>query len=222
MNIIIECVDAGVVSYERALQWQRSLREKRRRGRIANHLLLLEHPPVITFGKRRPTDDLRVDAAWIRGRGIEIHQTERGGRATYHGPGQLVGYLIFVLKDPIPKFVWKIEETLLRLLRHFHLEGERDKDHPGIWMEKRKIAALGLHIQKGITMHGFALNVNCDLRPFGYIHPCGIRDREVTSMEKELGWSPSLRDVKHRLLQELAAVFGMNISAEGTFPTPSE
>lgn len=209
---MIECVDGGVLPYGPALEWQKSLAEKRRRGEIPDHLLLLEHPPVFTFGRRDSSEDLLVGEEWLRQNGMEIHKTDRGGRVTYHGPGQLVGYLIFSLKDTVPKLVWKIEETLLRLLSSLHLEGERDAKHPGIWIGKSKIAALGLHIERGITTHGFALNVICDLKPFQYIHPCGIAGRQVTSLEKELGWSPSLREIKQRLLGEFRSVFHTKIS----------
>jgi len=158
----------------------------------------------------------------IRRRGMEIHKTDRGGRVTYHGPGQLVGYLIFKVEDPIPKLVWKIEEVLLRTLEHFHLAGERDAAYPGVWIGTKKIAALGLHIERGVSTHGFALNVNCDLKPFQNINPCGIKDRGVTSLEQELGWCPSMRDVKNIVLMEFANIFETNVSVEGISPTLPE
>jgi lipoate-protein ligase B len=219
---MIECTDVGYMHYAQALEWQKSLVEQRRKGEIEDRLILLEHPPVFTFGRRDASKDLLVSEAWLRKNGMEVYKTDRGGLVTYHGPGQAVGYLIFKLKDSIPLLVWKIEEALLRLLGHFQLECERDPEHPGIWIENRKIAAVGLHISKGITMHGFALNVTCDLRPFSYINPCGIKDREVTSMEKELGWRPSMRDVKHTLLEKFADVFETTISVQGTSATYSE
>ena len=220
--IMIECTDAGLVPYERALKWQKTLSGQRRRQEIGDRLLLLEHPPVYTLGRRDASDDFLVPGEWITANGIEIHKTDRGGRATYHGPGQLVGYPIFRLQETIPGFVRKIEETLIRLLNHFHLEGHRDPRYPGVWLEERKIAALGLHVERGITTHGFALNVHCDLKPFRYIRPCGIPDREVTSLEKELGWQPSMRDVKHTLLAVWAAVFKTNVTVGGISPSQPE
>ncbi len=196
--------------------------EKRRREEIVDHLILLEHPPVYTIGRRDSSSDLLVTAEWIRRNGIEIHRTDRGGRVTYHGPGQLVGYLIFALEDSIPILVWKIEETLIRLLAHFHLKGEREPQYPGVWIGLKKIAAVGLRIERGVTRHGFSLNVSCDLKPYRHIHPCGITDRGVTSMEREQGECPSMRDVKCKLLEELAGVFKKSVSAGGFSPTQRE
>lgn len=193
------------------MAYQMELSEQRRRDQIPDSLLLLEHPPVYTMGRRDSSADLLVSEKWIRAKGMELHKSDRGGKVTYHGPGQLVGYLIFKLKEPIPKLVWKIEEVILRVLSQLRLQGERDPQYPGIWIENRKVAALGLHIEKGITRHGFALNVNCDLSPFRFIHPCGIKGRDVTSLEKELGWRPPMNDVKGILLKELSVVFGTDV-----------
>lgn len=219
---MIYCTDAGVVPFDRAMVWQRDLANKRRQERTADHLLLLEHPPTYTMGRRDSSSDLLVTEDWIRSQGMDFCKTDRGGRVTYHGPGQLVGYFILRLKDSVPKLVWKIEETLLRVLDHFHVEAERDADYPGLWIDNRKIAALGLHIERGVTTHGFALNVSCDLKPFQYIHPCGIKERGVTSLEKETGWRPSMRDVKQMVLMECAKVFETNVSVDGLFPTIPE
>ena len=219
---MIQCIDAGCVPYPRSLEWQRTLAEKRRNGDIQNHLLLLEHPPVYTFGRRNSSADLLIGTEKISKMGIKVYKTDRGGRITYHGPGQLVGYLIFTLKEPVPDFVWKIEESLLRLLEQYHLEGERDEDHPGVWIGKRKIAAIGLHIERNVTTHGFSLNVNCDLKPFRYILPCGIPDRDVTSLEKELGWSPPMRDVKDRLSESFSDVFKTSVTLGANGPTQPE
>ena len=220
---MIECIDAGLVRYQDSLIWQKKLARKRRIEEVSDSLLLLEHhPPVFTSGRRDASEDLLVTEDWILKNGMEIYKTDRGGRMTYHGPGQLVGYLIFEVKDPIPTLVRKIEETLMRLLAFFHINAERDPKYPGIWIENRKIAAIGLHIDRRISTHGFSLNVSCDLKPFQYIHPCGIKDREVTSLERELGWRPSMRDVKHLLLGELAKVFQTSITVGGTASAHSE
>jgi lipoyl(octanoyl) transferase len=214
---MITCCDRGIVPYEEALTWQRKLADLRRRDLISDHLLFLEHPPVYTMGRREAGDDLLIEPKSLAARGLAVVKTDRGGRMTYHGPGQLVGYLIFKIHDSIPRFVWKIEECLLRTLERFQLEGERDPKHPGLWIGDRKIAALGLHVERGVSTHGFALNVTCDLEPFQGIHPCGIKDRGVTSLEKEIGWSPSLREVKQVVLEEFARVFESNVSVEGNF-----
>lgn len=223
--IMIECIDAGIVPYEKALEWQQRLAVKRQKEEIPDSVILLEHPPVFTIGRRDSSSDFLIPTNQLAEKGLAHFKTDRGGRVTYHGPGQLVVYLIFNIRkhgNSVPHFVWKIEECLLRVLAHFHLEGHRDPKHPGIWLENRKIAALGLHIDHGVTTHGFALNVNCNLEPFQYIHPCGITDREVTSLEKELGWQPSLRDVKQTVVRELAAVFKISISVGGSAPSQPE
>lgn len=212
---MITCIDTGVVPYGRGLKWQKHLVAQRRANRIPDHILFLEHPPVYTMGRRDSASDLLVAKDQVRGLGIEIHKTDRGGGITYHGPGQLVGYLIFRLRDSVPRFVWKVEEALLGTLERYHLEAGRDNSHPGIWVEDRKIAALGFRIERGITYHGFALNVTCDLSPFQHIRPCGIPDRGVTSIEKETGWTPSLRDVKRDMLLEFSRVFRTRVTMAG-------
>lgn len=219
---MIECIDAGFVPYAQSLRWQKKLADERQKKGTPNRLILLEHPPVYTSGRRDSSSDLLVPEEWIHQNGMEIFKTDRGGRMTYHGPGQLVVYLIFALEDPVPRLVWKIEETIIRLLSHFHLEGYRDPHYPGLWVGERKIAAVGLHIARGVTTHGFSLNVNCDLQPFRHIRPCGISDREVTSLERELGWQPSMRDVKHLLLKEFSSVFGTSVSVGGSSPNQPE
>lgn len=208
-------IDLGCLPYQEALQLQKQFAVKRRKKEIPDHLLLVEHPPVYTFGKRDATEDLLMTEDWLKQQGIDIIKTDRGGRVTYHGPGQLVGYLIFGVNGPIPRLVSLIEETLIRVLSHFKISGERDKDYPGLWVKNEKIAALGLHIDRGITTHGFSLNINCDLTPFGYIHPCGIKDRGVTSLRKELGSFQNMDEVKERVILEFEAVF-KNYVANGS------
>ena len=171
---MITCSDLGIVPYEEALAWQKKLADLRRKDLVADQLLLLEHPPVYTMGRRDAGTDLLIEPETLKSSGVNVVKTDRGGRMTYHGPGQLVGYLIFKLHDSVPGFVWKIEECLLRTLAKFQLDAERDPAHPGLWVGRSKIAALGLHIEKGISTHGFSLNVTCDLAPFTHIHPCGI------------------------------------------------
>jgi lipoate-protein ligase B len=214
---VITCSDLGIVPYEEALAWQHKLADLRRKDLVADQLLLLEHPPVYTMGRRDAGTDLLIEPDTLKSGGMRVVKTDRGGRMTYHGPGQLVGYLIFKLHDSVPGFVWKIEECLLRTLAKFQLDAERDPAHPGLWVGRSKIAALGLHIEKGISTHGFSLNVTCDLAPFTHIHPCGIKDRDVTSLEREIGWSPSMREVKQSVLEEVARVFESNVSVEGIF-----
>ncbi len=196
---MIHSIDAGVVPYEEALARQRDLADLRRRKLIPDTLLLLEHPSVFTFGKRDASEDLKVEESELKRRGMDVVKTDRGGRVTYHGPGQLVGYLIFEWNDFVPKLVTKIEECLLKALAEWGVAGERDPEFPGIWIGKKKIAALGLHVEGHVTTHGFSLNVSCDLKPYELIHPCGIRDRDVTSLEVEIGRKVAMSEVKERM-----------------------
>jgi lipoate-protein ligase B len=197
---MIECVDLGLINYNEAWKVQEDLRLKRERGEISDRLLLLEHPPVFTLGKRDCDEDIVSARGLIAKDGIDIVKTNRGGRITYHGPGQLVGYFICSVNEiGVKRFVWLIEELLIGVLSGFGIEGNRDPEHPGIWVGKNKIAAIGLHVSRGITQHGFALNVNPDLNHYRHIIPCGIKARGVTSMEVLLGRSPSVEEVKKTL-----------------------
>jgi len=223
---MIECIDLGHINYNEAMEIQRDLSLKRERAEIPDRLLLLEHPPVFTLGRRDCDEDIVSTRELIASDGIEIIKTDRGGRITYHGPGQLVGYFICNVNEivksipplckgrlggvdlppltppykggehGIKRFVWLIEEILIRVLSDFGIKGHRDPDHPGVWVGKDKIAAIGLHVSRGITRHGFALNVSPDLGHYRHIIPCGIRQRGITSMEAILGRAPSLEEVK--------------------------
>lgn len=219
----IEFLDLGCCPYHEAHAWQKRLAAKRKKGLIEDHLLLLEHPPVITFGKRDAEGDLLVSRSFLRQGGIEVVATDRGGKITYHGPGQLVAYFIFHLRGmTVPDFVHRVEDILIGMLDEYQIVGERDAKNPGVWVGSNKIAAVGFHIDHQVTTHGIALNVNCDLRPFRYFHPCGILDRGVTSLEKELGWHPPMQEVKHSFLYHTMRVFHVEEFAEGVFSSAPE
>jgi lipoyl(octanoyl) transferase len=180
----------GMLPYGDGLALQKDLVEQRRAGVIADQLLLLEHPHVITLGTASSTDHILVsddDRALL---GIELFETGRGGDVTYHGPGQLVGYPIFDLKPDrcdLHRYVRDIEEALITALRTFGLQCDRKSGLTGVWLEDEKIAAIGVRVSSGwITSHGFALNVNTDLQFFDSIVPCGIRNHGVTSMKRAL------------------------------------
>ena len=199
----IEVLDYSTpLPYQEAEVLQRGLWAEREEGEIGDTIILLEHPPVFTMGRRPSDGDLKITPSELEKTGIPLIKTDRGGRITYHGPGQLVGYFIFALgKKTIPQFVREIEEILIRLLSHWGLKGGRDADYPGVWIDRKKVAALGLHFEKGISRHGFALNVDCDLKPFQMIQPCGIADRSVTSLQQELSKSPQMEEVKAKIAQ---------------------
>ncbi len=195
----------GRVSYGEGLRLQAELIAARKAGRIADTLVLLEHPPVLTLGRNSRRDNILASDGLLAAKGIEIHEINRGGDVTYHGPGQLVGYPIVDLRGNLPgkkgphlgpvDYVRLLEEVLMRTTRDFGVPTQRIPKRTGVWtveggaVPERKIAAIGVHVAQGITSHGFALNVTTDLRDFAWIVPCGIPDREVTSLEKEADYA---------------------------------
>jgi lipoyl(octanoyl) transferase len=199
----------GRVDYPAAWSWQRELFLARLDGERGDSLMLLEHPPTYTLGRRALEEDLVYDAIEREMRGIAMHRVDRGGRATYHGPGQLVGYPIMALGDryDVIDYLRKLEEVVIRTLHGLNVDAHRDEEHTGVWVGKNKIGAIGVKITRGITMHGFALNVTTDLKMFEGIVPCGIQDRWVTSIANETGVSHPLKDVGERAAQELAEIF---------------
>lgn len=202
--------DWGVLPYREALSLQLELREKRIAGKICDHFITVIHPPVFTLGRRDCEADFISTRTDIKRDGIEIVKTDRGGRVTYHGPGQIVGYFIVDITSKgvgVKMFVNLIEKLLINSLAGFGIEGKRDEKHPGIWIGRNKIAAIGLNVSRGVTMHGFALNVDLDLSPYRHITACGIKDRGVTSMKKTLSKSVSLAEVKVNLVKNAGKVF---------------
>jgi lipoyl(octanoyl) transferase len=191
--MLLQIADLGRIDYQEALDLQYQLIEKCSREEIPDTLLLLEHPHVVTLGKRGENSDLLFSEEILQSRGITTAWVDRGGQATYHGPGQLVGYPIINLRHhqrKIKRFVHNIETFLIELLgRYYHIECHTEDEYIGVWVENRKIAAIGISIHKGVSMHGFALNVCTDLNYFSYIIPCGISGdgRGITSISKELG-----------------------------------
>lgn len=207
---IIEWQDLGTLPYAEALSLQQRLREKRLAGDIADQLLFLEHPPVITLGRKECHDDIVSPPDNLQRDGIEVVKTDRGGRSTYHGPGQLVGYAIVSIRGfgmGVKEFVSAIEEVCVRALSDFGVKAARDPEHPGLWVGGNKIVAVGLSVTRGITMHGFALNVDCDLAPYRHIVACGIAGRGVTSMKRELGGAPERTSVNERIRAHVRTIF---------------
>ncbi len=205
-------IDLGMISYAKAYEIQLSYFEKRLNGEVPDILFLLEHYPVITLGKGGKENHLLLNEEALKERGIEFHKTTRGGDITYHGPGQLVGYPIFDLRNhgkKVSETVRKYEEALIRALSEFGIQATRLKGFPGVWVGNEKIAALGLAIRRWVTFHGFALNVNNDLTPFSYIIPCGLEGKGVTSMKKLLGHEVDMDLVKKRVTEKFGEVFNI-------------
>jgi len=204
-------VDLGLEPYPRVWGLQKALAEERRRMRIPDVLLFTEHEAVFTLGKHGGTENLLVPAAFLEKRKIPCVTTERGGDVTYHGPGQLVGYP--VLRIPggsrrVRHYVNTLENVILRTLEYFGIRGERTSGQPGVWAGGGKIAFIGLAVKREVCFHGFALNVAPDLTPFSWIHPCGLKNARVTSMESLLSDPPPTQDVIRTITREFSELLG--------------
>jgi lipoyl(octanoyl) transferase len=186
----IACIRLGQFPYEDARRTQKRLEASRQDGEIPDVLLLLEHPPVYTKGRRSSADELPMGEDWYRMQGIEIAETDRGGRVTYHGPGQLVAYPIVSLRpygDDVHVYVRNLERVMIDSLAEHGVEAGLREGLTGVWVGERKIGSIGVHVNRGVTTHGLAVNVSNDLQPFEWIVPCGIDHCQVTSLTRELG-----------------------------------
>ena len=231
---MIQSLYLGRVEYSEGLRLQAEIAALVAEGRAGNVLLLLEHPPVITLGRHAHRSNILASDELLASRGITVHEISRGGDVTYHGLGQLVGYPIFDLRTLRnarggrlgPKdFVHGMEEALIRLCGEFGVRAGRIAGLTGVWCaadarrdtaKEAKICAIGIHVSRGITSHGFAFNVSTDLRDFQLIIPCGIADHPVTSLQRELRSPadlPSLEDVAHRAARQFGKVFGEPVEA---------
>jgi lipoyl(octanoyl) transferase len=179
----------GTVPYGRAVKIQEDIRVRRLAGVVPDTLLLLEHPPVYTRGRRSAEGELPFGEDFYRSRGIDLLDTDRGGRVTYHGPGQLVGYPIMEIED-VGRYLRTMEDAILAALAEEGVHGrsrhDEGIDYTGVWVQERKIASIGVHVSRGITTHGFAVNVDNDLEPFSWVIACGLPDVRMTSLAQEL------------------------------------
>lgn len=212
------CVrELGRMDYGEALELQQQIATQRKQGTVGDHLLLLEHPHVITLGRNGHLENLLASDEILGRAGISFYPTDRGGDVTYHGPGQLVGYPILDLRDwkrDVGAYVRAVEQSLIDTLAEFAIEAGRIPKLTGVWVGDRKIAAIGVHLSRWVTSHGFALNVHTDLSYFQYIVPCGLT-KPVTSMA-QLGVRASLAEVS----QVFAAHFGRVFECEMLFEAP--
>ena len=222
--MLVHLLQLGRVSYAEGLRVQAELIAARKSGTIADTLVLLEHPPVLTLGRNARRDNILASDELLAARGVAVHETNRGGEVTYHGPGQLVGYPIVDLRGDLPgkkgphlgpvDFVRLLEEVLIRSAREFGVDTQRVCGRTGVWtlpggtVQERKLAAIGIHVSAGITSHGFALNVTTDLRDFDFIVPCGIADRTSTSLELEVDDPPALAPTLDNARNVVARNFG--------------
>jgi len=237
---MIQYLYLGRLGYAEALELQQEMVELRHQGRVANVLLLLEHPPVLTLGRNAQRSNILATDEVLARKGVSIHEINRGGDVTYHGPGQLVGYPIFDLRSLVNSsggrlgpvdYVRRMEEALIRLCAGYGVITGRIARRTGVWTtassnssggsaglsgREKKIGAIGVHVSRGITSHGFALNVTTDLRDFQWIVPCGIADREVTSLELEMPQAehvPTLEDAADAAARHFGHVFGEQVLA---------
>jgi lipoyl(octanoyl) transferase len=220
---VISVLQLGAVDYATGLRLQQKLVDLRKETRIGDVLLLLEHTPVITLGRNAKQKNILASAEMLAGRGVDVIECDRGGDVTFHGPGQLVGYPIFDLRglpsnEPGRKslgaveYVRRLEEVLIRTCAGFGIPTGRVSGLTGVWTQpEAKIAAIGVHISRGVTSHGFALNVNTDLDYFNLIVPCGITSKPVTSIAKELGKELALQDIAHAVSRNFGTVFKSQI-----------
>lgn len=221
---IMQLFDKRLVEYQAAWDIQKNmldqLLEKRKNYSVTSHsgfLILCEHPHVFTLGKSGSINNLLINETMLKEKGATFFKTDRGGDITYHGPGQIVGYPILdlnLLGLGVKEYVHRIEETIINTLDIFHIAAERLPGATGVWLDAntkktRKICAIGVRVSRGITMHGFALNVNTDLSFFNYINPCGYTDKAVTSIAKELGSQQNIEEVKAQLKKKITQVFDM-------------
>ncbi len=222
---IIILQDLGVRPYKQVWDYQENLLQQKikakQNGILKNdYLLFVEHMPVYTLGKNGKEKNLLINEKVLSEKGIEYFQINRGGDITFHGPEQLVGYPILDLdnyKTDLGWYLRSLEEVIILTIKEYGLQGERSKGETGVWLDatikgrERKICAMGIRCSRWVTMHGFALNVNVDLNFFNFITPCGIADKKVTSIEKEIGDKVSMDEVKQKLLKNFELVFDAEI-----------
>jgi lipoyl(octanoyl) transferase len=218
----VQLINAGRVPYDEALLWQRRLVAARSAGQAPDTLLLLEHPPTITLGVRADPANVLLPADELARRGVALVISDRGGDATYHGPGQIVGYPILKLSQhgaDLGRYMRSLEEVIIRTLASYGVAGERVPGLAGVWVGggRAKVCAIGVRLSAaGVTSHGFALNVRPDMAGFAQIVPCGISDRDVTSLEQLLDTAPREAEVAATLVAHFAEVFGVELRpAEG-------
>ncbi len=229
MTYAIKFLDIGLKEYKEAWEFQEKihvlLKENRNKEVMTNDvgsLIFCEHPHVYTLGKSGQSNNLLINNDFLTRIDASFYKSDRGGDITYHGPGQIVGYPIFDLlkmRLGVKEYINRIEEAIILLLKDFHINSSRRQGATGVWLnsglpDERKICAIGVRVSKAVTMHGFALNVNTDLKYFAHINPCGFQNKGVTSMQKELGLDLDINKVKNILKHKMQEVFGLRFIEE--------
>jgi lipoate-protein ligase B len=204
----IWCDRRGLVPYREVFEMQKRLEQARQAGAVPDVLLLLEHPPVYTRGRRTEAHDLPMGEDWYRAQGIDVHDADRGGRVTYHGPGQLVGYPIMRIGD-VPEYVHTMERAVIAALADEGIDAEVRDGLTGIWAGDGKIGSIGVHVSRGVTTHGFAVHVDNDLQPFEWVVPCGLEGVRMTSVSKITGKSEGISCFRKRMAYRFAQAYGV-------------
>ncbi len=200
----------NIVDYNEAWELQKALLAARMANTAEDSLVLLQHPPTFTFGRRYKESNLISNKDFYKNKGFAVYKTDRGGLATYHGPGQLVGYPILKMNSYTKDYYYylrMLEEVMIRTLSDYEIKAVRNEGYTGVWVDKAKIGFIGVRIALGYTMHGFSLNVNNDVSPFNFIIPCGIQDIEITSVKKLLSTNIAIDEVQRTLVNHFEDVF---------------
>ncbi|MEO0215751.1 MAG: lipoyl(octanoyl) transferase LipB [candidate division WOR-3 bacterium] len=208
MNIL----DLGKRDYKQVWDIQKELHEKRVNDEICDTLILVEHNPVVTIGRSGKMENIRIPIGLLKERGIDFYQIERGGDVTFHGPGQLVGYPIFNIKQGlagIRVFIEKIEDVIIGVLSDFTIKAQKKEKMIGVWVGEKKICSIGIAVRNWVSFHGFALNVNNDLKFFDLINPCGFKDIVMTSMQEILKEEIPMIDVKDSVVKNFGKIFNV-------------
>ncbi|WP_083768734.1 lipoyl(octanoyl) transferase LipB [Thermobaculum terrenum] len=211
----VKVLRMGIVPYMEAWELQKSLVASIASNEHPESLILLQHPHTYTIGRKGGHDHLLASIEQLRAMNVEVIETDRGGDITYHGPEQIVGYPLINLRNigsDVHKYLRMLEEVLIRTLNDYGFSAHRDEQYTGVWIGKAKIAAIGVKISRGITMHGFAININTDLRYFDMIIPCGITGRSVTSLQVLLGRTIPLEEVMDHIEHHFSEVFEVQIT----------
>lgn len=210
---MVKILDLGLSPYDKVWKLQLELVDKRKNNTVKDTLILVEHPHVITIGKHGNEENIKVSKEVLRNIGVDFFVVDRGGDVTYHGPGQLVGYLIFKIRGHIGgirRFIYFIEDSIIELLNRYGIKATKNDREIGVWVGRDKIAAIGLTLSESVTYHGFALNVNTDLKFFDLIIPCGLKKRGIISMKRILGYEPDLEKIKKEISEILISNWEAN------------
>jgi len=228
MGNVCKFIDIGMTDYEKAWKFQeeihikiiKSHQDNSNDKKEHNHIIFCEHPHVFTLGKSGKENNLLINDDFLKKINATYFKTNRGGDITYHGPGQIVGYPIINLDDlqiGVKKYIYLLEQSIINTLHEYSIDSERFDEATGVWLDvttpgrTRKICAIGVRLSRSVTMHGFALNVNTDLSYFNYINPCGLDDKGVSSIEKELGKKVDTEEVKRILLTKIKEQLNLEI-----------